>query len=128
MRKLLVWAIVFLIGFLFGFVPQFLKAHSLNEQAKHCKSELQLDQLRQYGALTYVAATQLNYGNASTFAQKFFTQAQQVASSPDNPTAQSLANEVLSARDKITADLAKGDSAVVGELQPIILKLEQPQQ
>ena len=125
MRKFLVWVILLVIGFLLGFVPQYLKAHSLNEQVTRCQADLQLAQVRQFGALTYVAATQLNYGNASSYAQQFFAQAQKVAASPGDPAAQSLANEVLSARDKITADLAKGDSAVVGELQPIILKLEQ---
>lgn len=125
MRKFLVWVVLLVVGFLLGFVPQFLKANSLNEQVTRCQADLELAQVRQYGALTYVAATQLNYGTASTYAQQFFAQAQKVASSPGDPAAQGLANEVLSARDKITADLAKGDPAVVGELQPIILKLEQ---
>jgi len=34
---------------------------------------------------------------------------------------------VLASRDKITGDLAKGSAEVVGELQPVVLKLEQIQ-
>ena len=40
------------------------------------------------------------------------------------PCAMSL-REILAVRDQITADLAKGDAAVVSEMQPLLLKVEQ---
>lgn len=125
MRKFLVWVILLVIGFLLGFIPQYVKAHSLTQQVNGCEADLQLAQVRQYGALTYVTATQLNYGTASGYAQQFFEQAQKLAGSTQDAGVRSLVNDVLSSRDKITGDLAKGDAAVVGELQPILLKLEQ---
>jgi hypothetical protein len=124
MRKLLLWLILLVSGFLLGFIPQYLKAHVAQQQARTCEASLQLAQLRKFGALTYVSATQLNYGMASGYAQQFFEQAQKLAASTSDPAVRNTANETLSARDTITADLAKGDAAVVGELQPIILKIE----
>jgi hypothetical protein len=35
-----------------------------------------------------------------------------------------MLSSVLSSRDKITADLAKGDPQVVSDLQPILLAVE----
>ncbi len=126
MRKLLLWVILLVIGFLLGFVPQYLKAQRLQDQANRCEASLNLAQVRQFGALTYIAATQLNYGTASGYAQQFFEQAQKLAASTTDPAVRNTLNGVLSARDKITTDLAKGDNAVVGELQPILLNLEKP--
>ncbi len=126
MRKLLLWVILLVVGFLLGFVPQYVKAHSLQEQSNRCEAGLNLAQVRQYGKLTYVAATQLNYGTASKYAQQFFDEAQKLAASTTDPTIKGTLEGVLSVRDKITTDLAKGDSAVVGDLQPVLLKLEQP--
>ena len=125
MRRLLLWVILLIVGFLLGFVPQYLKAHSLQGQMTQCEASQRFDKVRQYGSLTYVAATQLNYGTASGYAQQFFEQAQQVANSTNDPRVKGILTEVLSGRDKITADLAKGDAAVVSELQALILKLEQ---
>jgi hypothetical protein len=124
MRKLLLWVVLLVIGILLGFIPQYMKTHVAQEHARTCEAGLQLAQFRKFGAMTYISATQLNYGMASGYAQQFFEQAQQLASSTSDPAIRSTANEILSARDKITADLAKGDAAVVGELQPIVLKVE----
>ncbi len=126
MRKLLLWVILLVIGFLVGFIPQYLKARALQQRANRCEATLELARVQQYGALTYVAATQLNYGTASGYAQQFFDQAQKLAASTNDPNVRSTLAVVLSARDKITGELAKGDSAVVGDLQQILLKLEQP--
>ena len=125
MRKLGVWFIVFLVGFLLGFVPQYLKAHSLRDQLTSCTAKADLAGVQQSAALTYVAATQLNYGVASGYAQQFFAQAQTLQNSTSDSGVRSVLSEALSARDKITADLATGKAEVVAELQPLITKLEQ---
>lgn len=73
----------------------------------------------------YVSATQLNYGLASEYANQFFSQVQQLAGSTRDAGVRSVLSDILSSRDKIVADLAKGNSEVVSELQPILLKVEQ---
>jgi uncharacterized membrane-anchored protein YhcB (DUF1043 family) len=127
MRTFIIWLVIFVSGLLIGFIPQYLKASSARQQLEICNSTMQLTQIKQLAAQTYVAATQLNYGVASGYAQQFFDQAQHLAASSTDSNVHSLMTEVLSSRDKITADLAKGDSSVVGDLQPIVMKVETAQ-
>jgi hypothetical protein len=67
----------------------------------------------------------LNYGVAAGYADQFFNQLQKLAGSSHDAALNATLAEIQSSRDKITADLAKGNSQVVSELQPILLKLEQ---
>ena len=127
MRRALAWVIVFVIGFLIGFVPQYWKAHGLRGDLSSCTAKTELAKVQQSAALTYVAATQLNYGVASGYAQTFFASAQNLQSTTGDASVKDLLSQVLAARDKITGDLARGSGDVVGELQPLVLKLEQTQ-
>ena len=127
MRKVLAWVVVFVVGFLIGFVPQYWKAHGLREDLSSCTAKADLAKVQQSAALTYVAATQLNYGVASGYAQTFFANAQSLQGSTSDASVKDVLSQVLAARDKITGDLAKGSADAVGELQPLMLKLEQAQ-
>lgn len=124
MRTFVTWVVIFIVGFLVGFVPQYWKAHQLRQDLNSCNTAVSLGRVKEAAALTYVSATQLNYGVASGYAQQFFQEAQSLENSTSNSDVRSLMAQVLSSRDKITADLAKGDSAVVGELQPVVTELE----
>ncbi len=125
MRKLVLWMSVFVIGMLLGFVPQYVKARRLQQQANFCSANLQLAEVQRLAGLTYLSATQLNYGVAAGYADQFFNQLQRLAGSSHDAALDATLAEIQSARDKITADLAKGNPQVVSELQPILLKLEQ---
>ena len=46
-------------------------------------------------------------------------------SSTDDPVLRNVLVDTLATRDQITADLAKGDGAVLSEIQPLLLKLEE---
>ena len=127
MRKFLTWVIVFIVGLLVGFVPQYWKSQTLREKLNSCTATVDLSKVQQSAALTYVAATQLNYGVASGYAQTFFASAQTLQGRTTDASLKDLLSQVLAARDKITGDLAKGSAEVVGELQPLVLKLEQTQ-
>jgi hypothetical protein len=65
------------------------------------------------------------YGNAGEYSEQFFDQAQQLVSSTDDPVLRNLLVVALARRDQITADLAKGEGAVLPEVQALLLKLEQ---
>jgi len=127
MRKFLTWVIVFIVGLLVGFVPQYWKAQTLRGKLNSCTATMDLSKVQQSAALTYVATTQLNYGVASGYAQTFFATAQSLQGSTTDASLKDLLSQVLAARDKITGDLAKGSAEVVGELQPLVIKLEQAQ-
>ena len=127
MRNFVKWVIVFVVGLLVGFIPQYWKAQTLRGRLNSCSATVDLSKVQQSAALTYVAATQLNYGVASGYAQTFFANAQSLQGTTTDASVKDLLSQVLAARDKITGDLAKGSAEVVGELQPLVLKLEQAQ-
>lgn len=131
-NKIVVWLIVFIVGFLAGFVPQYLKSHQLEQKVSAltgeldaCRSAEQLSRLRATATLMYLEATQKNYGTSGDYAGRFFDQAQRLASSTQDETLRNLLQEILATRDQITADLAKGDAAVVSEMQTVVSKVEQ---
>jgi hypothetical protein len=124
MRSIRFWLVLFLAGLLAGFIPQYLKARDLKRQVSVCNAAYQLAEVRRSAALTYVAATQLNYGNASGYANQFFEQARRLAATTSDVSGRSMLSYVLSSLDKINADLAKVDPQVVSDLQPILLGVE----
>jgi hypothetical protein len=124
MRTLTLWLALFLAGLLVGFIPQYVKVRDLKRQLKVCNAAFQLGEARRSAALAYVSATQLNYGNASTYSRQFFEQVRQLAATTSDPTGRSMLTDVLSSRTKIMSDLAKADPQVVNELQPILLEVE----
>src|SRR5581483_3836775 len=124
MRKLVIGLVLLLAGLVVGFVPQHMKARHFELQANVCDSRLQLAEVRRLSALTYVAATQLNYGTASDYAKQLFDRAQDLANTSSDATVRSNVTDVLASRDKVTTDLAKGNSQVVSELQPLLVEVQ----
>ena len=84
-----------------------------------------MSQLRDAAMLMYLEATQKNYGTSGDDAKRFFDQAQRLANSSQEEALRNLLGGILSMRDRIIADLAKGDAAVVSEMAPILSKVEQ---
>ena len=130
-RKLMFWLILLMVGFLTGFVLQYSKSHELartasglNEQIRACRSAEEFSRIREAAGMMYLAATQKNYGIATSYATRMFDQAQSLAGSTQDGGIRSLLRDVLGQRDQITADLAKGNDAVVSEMQPILSRLE----
>ena len=124
MRALRFWLLLFVAGLLIGFIPQYLKARDLRRQINVCNAAYQLAEVRRTAALTYVSATQLNYGTASGYARQFFDQVRQLAAATSDATGRSMLSDILSSRNKIETDLTKADPQVVNDLQPILLEIE----
>ena len=124
MKTIVFWLVIFVAGLLIGFVPQYVKARDLKRQVNVCNSAYQLAQAQRYATLAYVSATQLNYGTAAQYANQFFDQVHQIATTNSDSSGRTMLTDVLSARDKIMNDLSKGNPQVVTELQPIVLEIE----
>ena len=73
----------------------------------------------------YLEAMQRNYGTSGDDASRFFDQAQRVANSTKDVALRNVLQQILGLRDQITSDLAKGNAAVVSEMVPLLLKVEQ---
>ena len=122
-NRLILWVVLLVIGFLAGFIPQYLKAHQFGAELSGCQTAEQASRVRDTASMMYLAATQKNFGISAGYAAQFFNQAQKVASSTQDEALRNQLRDVLSSRDQITADLAKGDAAVVSEMQPLLMKL-----
>jgi len=131
-RKLTLWSVLSIAGFLTGFILQFARLQRVQQemsastrQLGSCQSNEQLSQLRDTATMMYLELVQKNYGKAGEHAKQFFDQAQRIGSSTEDPAVQDLLRDMLASRDQITGDLAKGDAAALSEIQPVLLKLEQ---
>ena len=131
-QKLVLWFLLVLTGFLIGFILQYSRLQRVQEelsastkQLGSCKSSQQLAQLRDTTTMMYLEVLQKNYGKAGEHSGAVFDQAQQIASSTEDPALRNLLREVLVTRDQITADLAKGDPAALSEIQRLLSNLEQ---
>jgi len=131
-RRLVVWFVLVIAGFLTGFLLQYARLQRAQQelsastkQLGSCQSSEQLSQLRDTATVMYLETVQKNYGKAGESAKEFFDQAQRIVSSTDDSALRTLLHDTLATRDQITGDLAKGDAAALSEIQPVLSKLEQ---
>ncbi|MFY9561946.1 MAG: hypothetical protein WAQ52_17060 [Terriglobales bacterium] len=131
-RKLVLWFVLWIAGFLTGFILQYARLQRVQtelsattKQLGSCQSSEQLSHLRDTATMMYLEAAQKNYGKAGEYSKEFFDQAQRIVSSTEDPALRNLLRDTLATRDHITADLAKGDAAALSEIQPVLSKLEQ---
>jgi hypothetical protein len=131
-RKIALWFVLLIVGFLAGFVLQYARLQQAQQdlsastkQLGSCQASEQLSQLRDTATVMFLEAVQKNYGKAGEYSKEFFDQAQQIQSSTGDSALRNLLRDTLATRDKITADLAKGDAAALSEIQSLLSKIEQ---
>ena len=116
MNKAIIVAIVLVVVFLVGFVPQYLKVNNLEAELRQARQGNTSAELRDLAGLTYFQANQKNYGIAAGTAGRFFNRVREVANQTPDANARKSYEDLLISRDKITAELAKGDAGVTGDL------------
>jgi hypothetical protein len=131
-RKLFLWSVLSIAGFLIGFILQYVRLQQVQQELSASTKELgscqfseQLSQLRDTATTMFLEVIQKNYGKAGEYSKQFFDQAQRIVSSTEDPALRTLLRDILGNRDQITADLAKGEAAAVSEIQLVLSKLEQ---
>jgi hypothetical protein len=124
-NKTIVAAIALLAVFLIGFVPSYVKANRLEDELRQSRQESAGAELRDLIGLAYVQANQKNYGLATETSSRFFNRAREVANQAPDASRRKALEDLLSPRDRITAELAKGDAAVVGDLQQLFVQTRQ---
>jgi hypothetical protein len=131
-RKLLLWSVLLIVGFLTGFILQYVKLQRAQQelsastkQLGSCQFSEQLSQLRDTATTMFLEVLQKNYGKAGEYSKQFFDQAQRIVTGTEDPALRNLLRDILGTRDQITADLAKGDAAALSEIQLVLSKLEQ---
>jgi len=131
-RKLVLWFVLLIAGFLTGFILQYASLRRTQQQLsvsakqlRSCQFRERLSQLRDIGTMMYLEALQKNYGKAGEYSKELFDQAQTFVGSTEDAALLNLLRDILATRDQITGDLAKGDAAALLEIQLVLSKLEQ---
>jgi hypothetical protein len=91
-RKLALWLVLLIVGFLTGFILQYArlqqaqqKLSASTKQLGSCQASEQLSQLRDTATVMFREAVQKNYGKAGEYSKEFFDQAQRIQSSTGIP-------------------------------------------
>ncbi|MEO8025256.1 MAG: hypothetical protein ABI823_02220 [Bryobacteraceae bacterium] len=129
--NLIVGAVLFVVGFLGGFVPQYSKASKADGEVQDLKQ--QLDASRRASAihsfqnrmgLLYVEAARSNFSVASERASKDFTDLRSFENQTSDANLKSALEDILNSRDAVIAGLAKADPAVAASIQGLYLKMQ----
>lgn len=126
-RAMLIIGIV-LIGaaYLGGFWPQYQKAQqarrqltSVTEELNQAQGKLDLCRL-QVRLLALIGKTSVkDYGQASALSTQFFNGVRREEGRQSEPGVKSALQSILSQRDTVTSDLAKGDASALGVLNTL---------
>ena len=121
-NKAVISAIVLVVVFLAGFVPQYAKVNRLEAELRQARLENTSAELRDLAGLAYIQASQRNYGIAAGTTARFFNRVRETANQTPDANARKTYEDLLISRDKIAAQLAKGEAGVMGDLQDLFVK------
>src|ERR1051326_3183741 len=121
-NKVIVVAVAVVAVFLVGFVPQYVKASRLESELRQSHEAFAGAELRDLIGVAYLQANQKNYGLAADSIRRFFNRVREVVKESQDATRRKALEDLLAPRDKITAEMAKGDAAVLGELQDLFIR------
>jgi hypothetical protein len=124
-NRIVIAAIVLVLVFLAGFVPQYARARRLDNELRQAREGNAAAQVRDLIALAYVQANQLNYGLAADTVARFFNRTRELANQTEDPAVRKSLEDLLTVRDKVIGELAKGDAAVMADLRDLFMKTRQ---
>ena len=124
-NRIIVVAVLVVGAFLAGFLPSYIKANRLESALREARREHSLAQIRDLACLAYFQAIQKDYGLAAGTSTRFFNRTREAANQASDSTGRKPLEDLLSLRDPITAELAKGDPGVLGDLQRLFVKTRQ---
>src|SRR5450631_1409382 len=122
MNKTIIAAIVLVVAFLAGFVPQYLKVSDRDAELRQARLGNTSAELRDLVGLAYFQANLKNYGIAAGTTARYFNRVREVANQTPDANAKKTYEDLLISRDKITAELAKGEAGVMNDLQDLFVK------
>ena len=121
-NKIILAAVALVAVFLVGFVPQYIKANRLENELRQSRQENAGAQLRDLIGLAYVQANQKNFGLGAETTSRFFNRVRELANQTPDASSRKALEDLLELRDRITAELAKGDAAAIGDLHELFVK------
>ena len=121
-NRLIIEASALGVAFLAGFLPQYIKSGRLEGKLHELQQANENADLRDLAGLSYVQASQKNYGLAAATSARFFNRARELGNQAADPAARKALEDLMLPRDRITAELAKGDPGVIGDLQDVFAR------
>jgi hypothetical protein len=125
LNKFIVAAVLLAGAFLAGFLPQYVKVKRLDNELLRARQENTLAQLRDLAGLAFFQASQKNYGLAAATSARFFTRTREAIDQTPDSTARKPLENLLTYRDKITAELAQGDPGALNDIQALFVETHQ---
>ena len=124
-----VWLILFVGGFLLGFVPEYLKNRDLRSQLEApqktidgLRAQLQMSELRDQASLMWIELSRQNYGLARDYAAQYYSKLKDMIDSAQDPGLKKSLQDLAATRDSVTADLAAANASSLAAPQSIVLK------
>ena len=124
-NKTIVAAIAVIAVFLVGFVPQYVNVNRLENELRQSRQEAAGAELRDLIGFAYVQASQKNHGLAAETSSRFFNLVREAAKRTLDANRRKGLEDLLALRDSVTAALAKGDAAVMVDLQQLFVTARQ---
>jgi hypothetical protein len=124
-RIILVTALLMLAAFLAGFLPNYIKGQRLASELREARQESARAELRDVAGLLYLQASQRDYGLAATTSTRFFERTRELANQESDTSRRQSLENLLSLRDQVTSQLAKGEPGVLNDLQELFVKTRQ---
>jgi hypothetical protein len=119
-------AVVLLFGvFLAGFLPQYIKVKRLGHELRGARQENTMAQLRDLVGLAFFQASQKNYGLAADTSARFFNRTRDAINQTPESSGRKPLENLLTFREKITAELARGDPGVLNDMQALFVETHQ---
>lgn len=124
-KKVVITAvIVFIVGFLLGFIPQYRKGSDLRARLDRAQLSGELAQIRELAALSYTDASRMNYGSAAEDSEHMFNLASETANQTKDAGLRESLQGLLTLRDTVEGKLKAADSSVLQPLQQIVQKTQ----
>jgi hypothetical protein len=120
----IVGAILFLAGFLLGFVPEYQRASKLAKQLETARLENKLREIRELASLSYIDASKMNYGSAAEDSERMFGLVREVANDTKDDGLRSSLDGLSTFRDTVKGKLSAADASVLEPLQRIVQKTQ----
>ena len=116
--------VLFLAGFLLGFIPEHQRASKLGKQLETALLESKLREIRALASLSYIDASKMNYGSAAEDSDRMFGLAREVANDTKDDGLRSSLNGLSTFRDTVMGKLSAADASVLEPLQQIVQKTQ----
>lgn len=120
-NSIILVAILLITCFLAGFLPSYAKALDLEKDLHVAQQENNSLQLRDIASLLYLQAIQKDFGLAAETSTRFFDQVRDVAAETSDPIDRARLEELLTNRDRITSELARGTPEALSNLHALVV-------